>query len=89
MRISDTVGADLDRGAKSLVVIFNGSDTSQSITLADTVKGQFRLHNVQQTSDDDVVLLSKFSQNTGTFSVPARTTAVFVEHQPGPPHRGQ
>ena len=89
MRISDKVGADLDRDAKSLVIIFNGSDTGQSISLADTVKGQFKLHQVQQTSNDDTVLLSKFTQNTGTFFVPALTTAVFVEHQPGPPVRGQ
>ena len=67
---------------------FNGSDTGQSISLPDTAKGQFKLHQVQQTSNDDVVLLSKFSQKTGTFFVPALTTAVFVEHQPGPPHRG-
>ncbi len=89
MRISDKVGTDLDRNAKSLVIIFNGSDTGQSISLADTVKGQFKLHQVQQTSDDDVVRQSKFTQKTGTFSVPALTTAVFVEHQPGPPVRGQ
>jgi pullulanase-type alpha-1,6-glucosidase len=88
MRISDTVGPDLDPSARSLVVIFNGSDTGQSITLPDTVKGQFKLHKVQQTSDDDVVLRSKFTQKTGTFFVPALTTAVFVEHQSGPPHRG-
>ena len=49
------------------------------------MKGQFKLHKVQQTSDDDVVLQSKFTQKTGTFFVPALTTAVFVEHQPGPP----
>ena len=88
MRISDTVGPDLDPGARSLVVIFNGSDTAQSITLADTAKAQFKLHHVQQTSDDEVVLLSKFTQKSGTFSVPARTTAVFVERQPGPSVRG-
>ena len=89
MRISDTVGPELDPNARSIIVIFNGSDTGQSISLADTVKGQFKLHGVQQTSDDAVVKQSKFTQKTGTFSVPALTTAVFVEHQPGPPVRGQ
>ncbi|HVL53565.1 MAG TPA: pullulanase-type alpha-1,6-glucosidase, partial [Vitreimonas sp.] len=89
MRLSDTVGADLDRNARSIVVIFNGSDTSQSISLPEAVKGQFRLHHVQQTSDDEVVRASKFTQKTGTFSVPARTTAVFVESQPGPPPRAR
>ena len=89
MRISDAVGADLDPSATSLVVIFNGSDTGQSVSLPDTAKGQFKLHKVQQTSDDEVVLLSKFTQKTGTFFVPALTTAVFVEQQAGPPHRGR
>ena len=84
MRISDTVGADLDPNARSLVVIFNASDTSQSISLADAAGDHFQLHKVQRTSEDVTVTTSKFKQKTGTFTVPARTTAVFVEVQTGP-----
>ena len=81
MRISDTVGANLDPQARSIVVVFNASDSSQTITLADTARKHFRLHKVQRTSEDETVTLSKFKQNTGSFTVPARTTAVFVEAQ--------
>jgi pullulanase-type alpha-1,6-glucosidase len=81
MRISDTVGADLDPEARSVIVVFNASDTSQTITLSDTARKHFRLHKVQRTSEDVTVTLSKFKQNTGAFTVPARTTAVFVETQ--------
>jgi pullulanase-type alpha-1,6-glucosidase len=81
MRISDTVGANLDPEARSIVVLFNASDTPQTITLADTARKHFRLHRVQRTSEDVTVTLSKFKQNTGSFTVPARTTAVFVESQ--------
>jgi hypothetical protein len=85
MRISDKVGADLDPNARSLVIVFNASDTTQSFSLADTARGQFQLHKVQRNSEDVTVTLSKFAQKTGTFTVPARTTAVFVETQPGRP----
>ena len=83
MRISDTVGADLDPNARSLVVIFNASDTAQTVTLAGTAGARFQLHKVQRTSDDLTVTESKFKQKTGSFTVPARTTAVFVEAQTG------
>jgi hypothetical protein len=36
------------------------------------------LHLVQAFSSDSVVRTAKFDSATGTFSVPARTTAVFV-----------
>jgi pullulanase-type alpha-1,6-glucosidase len=85
MRISDKVGADLDPDARSLVIVFNASDTTQSFSLPDTAKEQFLLHKIQRNSEDETVTLSKFAQKTGTFTVPARTTAVFVELQPGRP----
>ncbi len=79
MRISDKVGADLDPDVESMIVIFNASDTTQTVTLRDTARGHFRLHKVQRTSEDETVTLSKYTQKTGSFTVPARTTAVFFE----------
>jgi hypothetical protein len=61
--------------------VFNASDTSQTISLAGASGKQFQLHKVQQTSKDKTVKASKFKKNTGSFTVPARTTAVFVEAQ--------
>jgi hypothetical protein len=37
------------------------------------------LHPVQAFSHDSVVRTSKFQSSTGTFTIPARTTAVFIE----------
>jgi hypothetical protein len=37
------------------------------------------LHPIQAISGDPVVRTSKFQWATGTFTVPARTTAVFVQ----------
>ncbi len=43
------------------------------------VQGQkLQLHPVQAISSDPVVRTSKFQGSTGTFTVPARTTAVFI-----------
>jgi hypothetical protein len=38
-----------------------------------------KLHPVQQHAGDPVVRLSRFDRKTGSFTVPPRTTAVFVE----------
>ncbi|MGH2356869.1 MAG: pullulanase-type alpha-1,6-glucosidase, partial [Candidatus Limnocylindria bacterium] len=83
MELSDEVGTDLDPSLRSIVVLINASDTQQTVTLADAAGGRFRLHDVQEHSGDDVVRKAKFKQRTGTFTVPARTTAVFVELQQG------
>jgi hypothetical protein len=83
MRLADTAGADLDRRARSLIVVFNASDTSQAFTLADTVGKRYRLHDVLADSGDSVVRSSRFDRQSGTFTVPAWTTAVFVEPQGG------
>jgi hypothetical protein len=81
MRISDTVDADLDPNARSLVVVFNASDTEQTITVAGTAHKHYQLHPVQRASSDKTVTKSKFKLSSGQFTVPARTTAVFVEQQ--------
>jgi pullulanase-type alpha-1,6-glucosidase len=81
MRIADTVGVDLDPSARSIVVLFNASATGQAIGLADAAGGPFRLHPVQAASTDETITRATFDPGDGSFSVPARTTAVFVEAQ--------
>ena len=66
-------------GASQAVVAINA--TPQTKQFSDTA---FRnqplfLHPVQMFSQDPVVRGSKFQSRTGTFTIPARTTAVFVE----------
>lgn len=82
MSIDDGTGlADLDPAYDAIVVIINGSDSEQSHTIA-TAAG-FSLHATQLASADSVVATSSFSggEGEGTFTVPARTTAVFVKTQ--------
>jgi pullulanase-type alpha-1,6-glucosidase len=61
------------------VVLVNA--TPQAKTFSDPAfrKQSLILHPVQALSQDPVVRASKFQKTTGTFTVPARTTAVFVE----------
>ncbi|MYJ76039.1 MAG: DUF3372 domain-containing protein, partial [Gammaproteobacteria bacterium] len=78
----DTQRDDLDLANDAIVVVFNGAAETQSITIR-TAAG-FALHATQQDSRDDVVQDATFAEGVGgdgTFTVPARTTAVFVKAQ--------
>lgn len=81
MSITDgtCAGTDLDPNVEALMVIFNANDEAQ--TLAVTGASGFELHPLQVTSTDPVVRTASFTGET--FSVPARTTAVFVKTQSG------
>ncbi|PPB49189.1 DUF3372 domain-containing protein [Arthrobacter pityocampae] len=74
MHLDDTVGPDVDSARKGIVVVFNASDepTTQRVPAA----GGFALHGVQATGGDDVVRRATAATD-GTFTVPARTVAVF------------
>ena len=78
----DVQRVDLDPANDAIVVVFNGAAQTQSITIR-TATG-FALHEIQQDSADDVVQDATFEEGVngdGTFTVPARTTAVFVKSQ--------
>jgi pullulanase/glycogen debranching enzyme len=76
MSISDMEGENLDPNYAMIVVIFNASDEEQDFTLGGISDAAFVLHPIQQQSVDEIVRTASFSG--GTFTVPARTTAVFV-----------
>lgn len=78
MELSDVVGDDLDAQHDRIVVVFNGADETVEFTAADFAGLGFTLHPVQQASADVVAQGAAFDAETGTFSVPALTTAVFV-----------
>jgi pullulanase/glycogen debranching enzyme len=65
--------------ASEAVVLVNA--TPQAKTFSDPAfrRQPLLLHPVQRFSHDPVVRTSKFNSKTGTFTVPARTTAVFIE----------
>ena len=75
--------ADLDPANDAIVVMVNGSASEQSHTVV-TASG-FQLHATQVASADGTVQASSFAEDvdagTGTFTVPAYTTAVFVKPQ--------
>jgi hypothetical protein len=82
MRLSDRVAPpapDLDPNAEEIIVLFNANDQPQTLTLPDTRGRHFKLHKIQRTSDDLIVTESRFVSGQGTFYVPGRTTAVFVD----------
>jgi len=61
------------------VVLVNATPQAQSFGDPAFRRQALLLHPVQALSQDPVVRTSKFKSSTGTFTVPARTTAVFIE----------
>jgi pullulanase-type alpha-1,6-glucosidase len=78
MAIDDSRGRDLDRRLEGVVVVFNASPATTSQTVASLAGRRYRLHPVQARGGDPVVKRSSYAASTGTFTVPARTVAVFV-----------
>jgi hypothetical protein len=79
MRISGASGCG-DSKYKSIVVLFNANRIAQSFAPAGYAnKTTIALHPVQLGGSDAVAKGASFNSTTGIFSVPARTTAVFVE----------
>ena len=80
MAISDKLGRRLDRNVKSIVVLFNVDKTAKTITLSDYAGIPLELHPVLRNSIADLVVKqSQYHASTGTFTIPSRTTAVFLE----------
>jgi pullulanase-type alpha-1,6-glucosidase len=78
MSISDTVGDDLDPAVEEIVVVFNATTDEQTFTIPASVGQEWALHQTQQTSADPLLLGAGHDIATGEFTVPARTTAVFM-----------
>jgi pullulanase-type alpha-1,6-glucosidase len=78
MTLDDTVGPDVDARWERLVVVFNASDQATSQTLPGQAETTFSLHPVQATGGDPIVRTATYNASTGTFTIPARTVAVFV-----------
>jgi pullulanase-type alpha-1,6-glucosidase len=78
MSISDLTGEDIDPNFDMVVVLFNATPDEMSFTETAVTNLPFLLHPVQQNSVDSVVQTAAFEAASGTFTVPAWTTAVFV-----------
>ncbi len=82
MTLSDRAGPDLDPNAELIVVLINANDEAQ--TFDSPLEGRrLVLHPVQQNSVDPIVKTATFDPGSGVFTVPGRTTAVWVEPQLG------
>lgn len=80
MALTDTGAQRVDHTYQLIVVLFNSSPKPQS--LASRLKGlALQLHPVQAASSDPVVRTAQFDPASGTFTIPGRTTAVFVADQ--------
>jgi Ca2+-binding RTX toxin-like protein len=84
MGLDDTTGVDLDSEHEGVVVLFNSNDEPMTFQISALARALFRLHPIQAASADSVVRGATFDPRTGTFTVPARTTAVFVRSQATP-----
>ncbi|MGW3587525.1 pullulanase-type alpha-1,6-glucosidase [Streptomyces fungicidicus] len=65
-------------GLGDLVVVFNATPERQEQRVAALAGTGHRLHPVQAAGGDAVVKTSSYEKGTGTFTVPARTVAVFT-----------
>jgi pullulanase len=63
---------------KHIVVLFNATNAPVTFTNSQLQGLPLRLHPVQQSSSDPATRQSTFNSKTGTATVPALTTAVFV-----------
>ncbi|MFI6355499.1 pullulanase-type alpha-1,6-glucosidase [Streptomyces sp. NPDC050743] len=61
-----------------LIVVFNATPERQEQKVGDLAGTSYRLHPVQASGADPVVKTSSYAAGSGTFSVPARTVAVFA-----------
>jgi pullulanase len=82
MAIFDRAGRVLDANAKSIVVLFNADKIPKKIDIPDYAGIPLELHPILRRSyTDPVVAHSEYDFGTGTFTIPPRTTAVFVERR--------
>ena len=82
MQISDPSdgAADLDHVLDGLVSLFNPTDDPIEFAAPGLAGTAMHLHPVLVHSVDAVASTASFDDATGTFSIPARTAAVFVDY---------
>ncbi|GAA1068871.1 pullulanase-type alpha-1,6-glucosidase [Kitasatospora nipponensis] len=73
-------GTGLPGAEKGVTVVVNATPTAQSQRVAALAGSAQALHPAQANGADAVVRQSAFQADSGTFTVPGRTVAVFVQH---------
>jgi pullulanase/glycogen debranching enzyme len=72
-----------DAKYRSVVVLFNVDKEAKTIAIPELKGLKLKLHKLQRKSEDAIVKASSYGAGGGSFTVPARTTAVFVEQGEG------
>lgn len=85
MSLSDTVGDNLDPDYDRIVVVFNADDAAVVLAVPELAGRPMALHPVLAASADPVVAGSSWDGAAGAFTVPGRTTAVFVQAEGSEP----
>ncbi|WP_229419455.1 pullulanase-type alpha-1,6-glucosidase [Pseudoduganella dura] len=68
-----------DAKYKKVVVVFNADKAANTVAIPELKGRKLKLHEIQRFGRDDVVKASAYDAATGNFTIPARTTAVFVQ----------
>ena len=72
-------GRGLDGTWKSVTVVFNATPEAAKQTVTGLRGADVALHPVLTNSADPVLRTASFDAASGTFTVPARSVAVFVQ----------
>jgi hypothetical protein len=80
MRLDDTIGPNLDPMLRGMVIVFNATPNTVTQQVAATAGQRYLLDPFQLAGRDPIVKQSRNDPSTGSFTVPARTVAVFVAH---------
>jgi pullulanase len=76
-------GQSLDTEYGMIVVVLNSDPQAQTFTHEDLANLDFQLHPILAESADPVVREAAYDRESGTFSVPGRTAAVYAARQAG------
>jgi pullulanase-type alpha-1,6-glucosidase len=76
MRLSNTGEQRVDDPFGEIVVVFNATSIEQTLQVVELQDLPFKLHPIQAAAQDAALRQATFAE--GVFTVPARTTAVFV-----------
>jgi pullulanase-type alpha-1,6-glucosidase len=81
MSVSDSAGTR-DRRVTGVTVVFNVNREPRAFTTPGLAGSALKLHPIQRLSVDARTRTSTFDSDTGTFSIPGRTSAVFWAPRP-------
>ncbi len=79
--ISDQLSPQLDSRYRSVVVLSNATKSAVTYTVSDYQGRRLTLQPIQTNGAGPVVKTATFTRDTGIFTIPPRTIAVFVERR--------